>query len=279
MEQLRQRFQRIPWASFGRETPVSELARSIVPVGNFPSRLPPREAGIVVELGQPDYESYLMDIMGTAFQVGRGKLITCWHVCELLHVSEGFAHIQSTSTREGVVRKTYWPIQSKFSFVDPRLNRGNQDVDIGILTCAASGSDDCPYEVPVVSWGDSSQLGVGDEVLIGGFPLGKEMFLSLSTNRGIVQPTFYNGVISAIIPATKISETRLLQISSIAVGGISGGVVCNPTTGAVLGMVTSGLHDTASGQALPITFAIPSEVLQPYADAISFKTKDGEIWR
>jgi S1-C subfamily serine protease len=120
-------------------------------------------------------------------------------------------------------------------------------------------------------------LGVGDQVLIGGYPLGKEMFLALTTNRGIVQPTFYDGIVSAIIPPTKNTETRLLQISTIAIGGISGGVVCDPTSGAVLGMVTSGL--ISSGQSLPITYAIPSEVLQPWADAISFEVKGGKVWR
>ena len=30
----------------------------------------------MVALAEPDYEKYLMDIQGTAFQVGRGKLAT-----------------------------------------------------------------------------------------------------------------------------------------------------------------------------------------------------------
>jgi hypothetical protein len=278
MEELRKRFERIPWASFGRPTPISRLARSVLPVGNFPARLPSREAGVVIALGEPGYEQYLMDIQGTAFQVGRGKLLTCWHVCQALQIKEGRAYVQATTPREdGAWLKGYWPISAQFSFIDPRLNSGNTDIDVGIIICPARGDAAIPYEVPLIEWGNSTDLGVGDRVLIGGFPLGKEMFLALSTNRGIVQPTFYDGIVSAMIPATKNTETRLIQISTIAIGGISGGVVCDPETGAVLGMVTSGL--TKSGHSLPITYAIPSEVLQPYSDAVGFKTKGGEVWR
>ncbi|MET4332062.1 hypothetical protein ABIB80_007924 [Bradyrhizobium sp. i1.15.2] len=275
---LRERFSKIPWSSFGRQTPVATLARSVLPVGNFPGRLPSRDAGIMAALGEPDYEKYLMDIQGTAFQVGRGKLVTCWHVCEALKVKEGHSYIQTTHQRaDGVWVKGYWPVESQFSFVDPRIQRGNPDVDIGILISTAVGDDAIPYDVPPVTWGDSTQLGVGDRVLIGGYPLGKDMFLALSTNRGIVQPTFYDGIVSAIIPATKETETRLIQISTISMGGISGGVVCDPTSGTILGMVTSGLE--TAGQSMPITYAIPSEVIQPYAEAISFKVKGGEVWR
>ena len=114
-------------------------------------------------------------------------------------------------------------------------------------------------------------------MLIGGFPLGKAMFFSNPTNRGFVQPSFFEGIISAVIPAIQRGETRLFQISSVALGGISGGVVCDPRTGAVLGMVTSGL--SAGEVSLPITYAIPSEVLRPFAEAISFDVTDGTRWQ
>jgi hypothetical protein len=278
MEDLKRKFEQIPWASFGRKTAITELARSVVPVGNFPQRLKRGEVR-KVQIGEPGFEAHLMDIVGTAFQVGRGKLLTCWHVCELLEVKEGLAYIQATTEQNGTIVKTYFPVAAKCNFVDPRLNKGNPEVDVGMIICPAVSTEQIPYDVPIVQWGDSTKLGVGDPVLIGGYPLGQSMFLALATNRGVVQPTFYDGVISAIIPAIKVSETRLLQISSIAVGGISGGVVCDPSTGAVLGMVTSGLNDGKTGQSLPMTHAIPSEVLQPWADAINFKAGSGEIWR
>jgi Trypsin-like peptidase domain len=278
VEELRKKFAKIPWASFGRRMPISELARSIVPVGNFRVRLPSGESAVIKTSDEADFGNHIMDIQGTAFQVGRGKLLTCWHVCKALNIKEGFAYVQSTSERNGKVLKCYWPVGAQFSFTDPRTKSGNKDIDVGTIICPAISNKLFHYDVPIVKWGDSTEVGVGDSVLIGGYPLGRDMFLALSTNRGIVQPTFYDGIISAVIPATKPTETRLLQISSIAIGGISGGVVCNPNDGAVLGMVTSGL-ESPPGHALPITYAIPSEVLQPYADAISFKGADGEIWR
>ena len=150
-------------------------------------------------------------------------------MCQALRVTAGCAYLQTTSQRaDGTWLKGYWPIETQFSFVDPRINKGNAEVDIGVLACTAVGDYTIPYDVPQVAWGDSTQLGVGDRVLIGGYPLGKDMFLTLTTNRGIVQPTFYDGIVSAIIPATKNTETRLLQISTIAIGGISGRVVCDP---------------------------------------------------
>jgi hypothetical protein len=159
--------------------------------------------------------------------------------CQALDMKNGRAYIQTTSQRrDGVWLKGYWPIEGQFSFIDPRTKAGNVEVDIGLLVCTAVGDDTVPYDAPPVTWGDSTQLGVGDRVLIGGYPFGKDMFLALTTNRGIVQPTFHAGIVSAIIPATKNTETRLLQISTISIGGISGGVVCDPSSGAVVGMVT-----------------------------------------
>ena len=162
-------------------------------------------------------------------------------------------------------------------YYDQRFDDGGPGIDAGILICPATESEKAPYDVPPVTWGDSTKVGVGDRVLIGGFPLGKAMFFSNATNRGLVQPSFFEGIVSAVIPAIQRGETRLFQISSVALGGISGGVVCDPRTGAVLGMVTSGL--TAGEISLPITYAIPSEVLRPFADAISFDVGDGERWR
>ena len=57
---------------------------------------------------------------------------------------------------------------------------------------------------------------------------------------------------------------------------MSGGVVCDPRTGAVLGMVTSGI--TVNEISLPITYALPSEVLRPFVDAITFDSTDGTRW-
>ncbi|MGO6982556.1 trypsin-like peptidase domain-containing protein [Rhizobium leguminosarum] len=273
MDKLAAIFSKIPWTSFGRQTPISRLAKSILPVGNH-FGVQKNQSGEIISSHDPGFEDWIMDIQGTAFQCGPGKLLTCWHVCEALEVKAGNAYIHADTIFNGLPTKTYYPVSSCFNFIDPRHQKGNASVDVGVLICPVRSSDSHKYQVPAVKWGDSTQVGIGDRVLIGGYPLGRDLFLTATTNRGIVQPTFYDGIISAILPATKPEETRLFQISSVALGGISGGVVCTADTGRVIGMVTSGL--SVESVSLPITYAIPSEVLHPWVDAISFVTRDGK---
>ena len=72
---LKQALERVPWASRGRETPISRLARSIVPVGNK-AGVPKGDLALHIAIQDPAHEDWVMDIQGTAFQVGRGKLYT-----------------------------------------------------------------------------------------------------------------------------------------------------------------------------------------------------------
>jgi hypothetical protein len=239
-----------------------------VPVGDLTLSMP---------IQDPAHEDWVMDIQGTAFQVGEGKLLTCRHVCEALQVQQRRAYYYATTRLGEREAQRPYPVAMQFNFIDPRTDAGNPLVDAGMIISPAKDTPEAPYLVPPVTWGDSTRLGIGDRVVIGGFPLGRDMFFASTTNRGLVQPSFYDGIISAIIPAIQPGETRLLQISSVALGGISGGVVADASSGKVLGMVTSGL--THSGVSLPITYAIPSEVLQPWADSVSYRTDDGRICR
>lgn len=269
-------FQQIPWAYRGRRTPLAKLAQSIVPIGNKEG-VPRGDLTLSMTIQDPEHENWVMDIQGTAFQVGEGKLLTCWHVCEVLEVEQRRAYFYAnTRIGEHEAQRPY-PVAMQFNFIDPRTDAGNPLIDVGMIISPPKHIEGFPYLVPNVTWGDSTKLGVGDRVVIGGFPLGRDMFFASTTNRGLIQPSFYDGIISAIIPAIRSGETRILQISSVALGGISGGVVAEPSTGKVLGMVTSGLD--RSGVSLPITYAIPSEVLQPWADSISYKTDGGKICR
>jgi hypothetical protein len=218
-----------------------------------------------------------MDIEGTAFQVGRGKLMSCWHVAQALHTQQGEAYVYGHTSINRMEAQRPYPLVGAMKFYDIRFEDGGPGIDAAMLICPADSTQEHPYDVPSISWGDSTRVGVGDRVLIGGFPLGKGMFFANPSNRGLIQPSFFDGIISAVVPALRSGETRLFQISSIALGGISGGVVCDPESGAVIGMVTSGL--TAGDVDLPITYAIPSEVLEPFADAVSFETTDGTRWR
>lgn len=274
---FKEKLDRIPWASFGRETPISKLARSIVPAGNK-AGVPKGDLTLSVSIQDPEHEATIMDIEGTAFQVGAGKLMTCHHVTQALRIKEGEAYILANSRLNGGPAQRPYPVSHALKYIDGRFEGGGPGiVDASVLLSPAISSDETPYDVPVITWGNSTRVGVGDRVLIGGFPLGKDMFFANGSNRGLIQPSFFDGIISAVIPAIQLGETRLFQISSVALAGISGGVVCDARTGYVLGMVTSGFE--IEGVNLPITYAIPSEALQPFADAISFNGTDGRLWR
>jgi S1-C subfamily serine protease len=151
------------------------------------------------------------------------------------------------------------------------------------LIVAAKSTETLPYEVPPARWGDSTQVGIGDPVVVAGFPHGRDMFLLTKTNRGLIQPTFHSGLVSAIIPAMNATETRLFQLSVPSAGGTSGGAVFNPNTGEIIGMVFQGLQiriqgtdkgTEASDIPLPISYAIPSEIIAPYLEVITFQTAD-----
>jgi hypothetical protein len=96
------------------------------------------------------------------------------------------------------------PITKTINYIYPRSQKVNKQVDLVVLICLPKLTDYYPQRLPNVKWGDSSQLGVVDLIAIGRYPLGRNMFLFTQTNRGIVQPTFYEGIISAIHPATKL---------------------------------------------------------------------------
>ena len=77
-------------------------------------------------------------------------------------------------------------------------------------------------------------------------------------------------VISAVLPATKPYEIRMIQVSIPSAGGMSGGAMFDPTTGKVLGIITSSVH--MNGIPQPISYAIPSEIIAPYVEVITFNT-------
>ncbi|HEY6215507.1 MAG TPA: trypsin-like peptidase domain-containing protein [Pyrinomonadaceae bacterium] len=273
-EKQRKIAEKIPWASLGRETVASKVGRSLVPVGLLPfepKAWTPNMPTMPVQ--HPDMEKYLMNIVGTAIQSDRGKLITCAHVVEGLKQLQptGYFYILSRFMRQGNIVLMPYRVELVVNYYfDPRIGGANKAVDLAMLL-SVPNTDVLPYETPNVKFGDSSKLGVGDPVIIGGYPHGKEMFLWLQSNRGMIQPTFYSGIVSAIIPATKLDETRLLQIAIPAAGGMSGGAVFLPKTGEVVGMITSCVHTNGIPQ--PMSYAIPSEILAPYVEVITFETE------
>ncbi|MBI5583372.1 MAG: trypsin-like peptidase domain-containing protein, partial [Deltaproteobacteria bacterium] len=216
-------------------------------------------------------EQYLMNIVGTAIQAGNGKLVTCRHVVEAILDQGANGYILSRIMRDGTIAYVPYPIVKALRYVDPRTDAVNGEVDLSVLLVPAKSTEHAPYETPTVSWGDSSGLGVGESILVCGYPHGTEMFKFTQSNRDIIQPTFYQGIVSAILPATKPFETRIIQISIPSAGGMSGGAVFNPETGKVMGMITSCVH--MNGIPQPMSYAIPSEIIAPYVEVITFETK------
>ena len=268
----------ISWTSFGRETPAARVGRSLVPVGIYPFDLAPSisESTPAVDVTAPGSEGFLINILGTAIQAGEGKLVTCTHVVNALFKSEQKRphYILSRIFRGDTVFAVPYPIQASIPYIDIRTSKPNPKVDLATLICPVVSTEELPYEIPDVKWGDSSRLGVGDPVVVGGYPYGREMFLFTQSNRGLIQPTFYTGIVSAILPATTTDETRLLQISIPVAGGMSGGAVFLPNTGEVVGMVTACVH--AGDVPLPMSYAIPSEVIAPFVEKIGFTRKKNE---
>jgi len=263
----------IPWSYLGRETIALRLGKSILPVGILPFQPIPIEDDKMpgISIREKGAEQYLMNIVGTAIQAGDGKLVTCGHVVEALIEQKANGYILSRIIREGTVAYVPYPIVKALRYVDPRTDAVNNDVDLSVLLVPAKSTENIPYEAPNVDWGDSSKLGVGDPVLVCGYPHGTEMFKFTQSNRGIIQPTFYQGIVSAILPATKPYETRIIQISIPSAGGMSGGAMFDPQTGKVMGMVTSCVH--MNGIPQPMSYAIPSEIIAPYVEVITFTTK------
>lgn len=280
MERYRQETADIPWSSMGRETIASRIGRSLLPIGILPYDAPaydPFKPALTIASDQEGFENYLMDIVGTAIQAGDGKLVTCGHVIEAVMDRKRKGYVLSRAFRGSTVICSKRPFERAFRYIDPRSGNVNKHVDLALIPFPAVSTPEFPYEVPIVEWGQSSQLGVGDDVIVGGYPYGTDLFRTLQSNRAVIQPTFFKGIISAIIPATNETETRILQISVSVAGGISGGAVFDPITGAVLGMIMSGI--TGKGGALhPVTYALPSEVIAPYVRAINYKA-GGRHWQ
>lgn len=263
----------IPWNYLGRETIASKLGKSIVPVGILPFQPKPIEDNKMpaISIREQGAEQYLMNIVGTAIQAGDCKLVTCGHVVEALISQNARGYILSRIIREGLVVCVPYPIVKALRYVDPRTDAVNNEVDLSVLLVPAKSTENIPYEIPNVVWGDSSELGVGNQVIICGYPHGTEMFKFTESNRGIIQPTFYQGIVSAILPATKPYETRIIQVSVPSAGGMSGGAIFDPETGKVMGMITSCVN--MNGIPQPISYAIPSEIIAPYVEVITFTTK------
>ena len=264
----------IPWASMGRSNIVSQVGRSLLPIGGYDPSLSLWEHGEATrEITNRDenFERYIINIVGTGIKTGTGKLVTCHHVInaivqQQMKVYALVNHLLSPNT----IAYTSCPFDSVLKYVRPGQRHGDSGVDLAVIPFVPIDRNGNCLDIPSITWGDSTNIGVGDRVLIGGYPYGSDLFKMTKTNRGVIQPTFIDGIVSAIIPAQNERETRLLQLSTQAAGGMSGGAVFDPETGDAYGMVTSSIQ-SSNGALHPVTYAIPSEVILPYSGAVNFK--------
>ena len=267
----------IPWASMGRSNIVSQVGRSLLPIGVYDPKLSIWTYGgepKVITNRDEDFERYIIHIMGTAIRTGTGKLVTCHHVIEgvIQQRMKGYALVNHLPLPNTIVY-TACPFDSALKYVRPGQKKGDSGVDLAVIPFVPMDRNGNCLDIPSITWGDSTKIGVGDRVLIGGYPYGSDLFKMTKTNRGVIQPTFIDGIVSAIIPAQNESETRLLQLSTQAAGGMSGGAVFDPETGKAYGMVTSSIQGS-NGALHPVTYAIPSEVILPYSGSVSFKVEN-----
>ena len=270
----------IPWASMGRPSIVSQVGRSLLPIGVYDPNLSVwKYEGSSTEISNRDenFEKYIMNIVGTAIRTGTGKLVTCLHVVDdiIQQNSRGYALVSRTLA-ENTISHTACAFGSALKYVRPGQRKGDAGVDLAVIPFVPRDRHGHIIDTPSIAWGDSTKLGVGDRVLIGGYPYGSDLFKITQTNRGVVQPSFFDGIVSAIVPAQNEGETRLLQLSTPAAGGMSGGAVFCPETGEAYGMITSSIQDL-NGALHPVTYAIPSEVILPYSGAINFDTELGRM--
>ena len=272
----------IPWASMGQASVVSEVGRSLLPIGVYDRSLPVQQyEGSSKEITNQDvdFEKYLLNIVGTAIQTGTGKLVTCLHVVDDIAKlsSKGYVLV-SRKLSENTIIHTACPFDSSraIKYIRPGQKKGDAGVDLAVIPFVPRDRHGNVIDTPSIVWGDSTELAVGKRVLIGGYPYGTDLFKIAQTNRGVVQPSFFDGIVSAIIPAQNERETRLIQLSTPAAGGMSGGAVLDPETGTAYGMITSSLEDL-NGALHPVTYAIPSEVILPYSGAFNYNTELGRM--
>ena len=272
----------IPWSSMGRPNVVQQVGNCLLPIGVFDPSLPDWQDGGTTKLissRDADWEKYLMNIVGTSILTGTGKLATCLHVVDAIIQRnwKGYVLVPIKESPNTIVHTAnQFDASNSIKYVRPGQRRFDSGVDLSVIPFIPRDDHGQVVDSQSIGWGDSTQLGIGDRVLIGGYPFGTDLFTISQTNRGIVQPSFFDGVVSAILPAQNERETRLIQLSTQTAGGMSGGVVFDPETGAAFGMLTSSLEDSGGGL-LPVTYAIPSEVILPFSGSINYDSEYGRM--
>lgn len=253
----------IPWKSSGRRTHASRVAESLIPIGVLP-RDSIDLAGIAVKRLYPEeaeLRKFVLRILGSAIQLPNGNLLTPRVILDQARRQGSTVFVLLVCHDGERTINAAVPVVHFLPYIDPRSGKTNTEVD-AMLTMLP-GDPQVPFQASPIHWGDSTELGVGDSVMVAGYPMGSDLFFDYRSNRGLIQPTVYSGTIGAIVPSQKDTETRLLRITVPGLGGLSGGVVFNPKNGTVLGMLVSATHAGLVPQ--PVLYAIPSEALEGFS--------------
>ena len=165
----------IPWASMGQPSIASKVGQCLLPIGIFDSSLPiSKYEGSSKEVSSrdADFEKYLLNIVGTAILTGTGKLVTCLHVVEsIVHQkAKGYALVKRTLSKN-TIAQTACAFGSAFKYVRPGKKRGDSGVDLAVIPFVPRDRHGNIIDTQSIVWGNSAKLGVGDRVLLGGFPL------------------------------------------------------------------------------------------------------------
>ncbi len=103
---------------------LSRAGQSLVPVGHVPFepvKLPEPGGPLpAVSSTDPDFEKYLLEIVGTAIQVGEGKLATCAHVIEAVNEEKRQGYLLTRTRSENTYAFIVWPFQKALRYIDPR---------------------------------------------------------------------------------------------------------------------------------------------------------------
>ena len=256
----------IPWESKGKLTHASRVGASLVPIGVLPRNAKELVTAKWLAGEEAEARKYILRILGSAIQLRTGNLLTPRLMLDEARRTGSTVYVLIVAPYQGRVLNAAVPVVHFMPYVDPRTNAMNTEVD-AMLTILPSLKN-VDFERSHITWGDSRELGVGDAVMVAGYPMGSDLFFECRSNRGVVQPNVYAATISSIIPAQNGRETRLLRVTVPGLAGMSGGVVFNPKNGTVLGMIVSATHAGLVPQ--PALYAIPSEALDDFS-RISFR--------
>ncbi len=118
----REHAKRIPWTSMGRRSVAHRVGQSLVPVGVLPFEPVPFTGGTTPTISKdhPEWEKFLMHIVGTAIHGGDHKFVTCLHVVQAIGELRKSGYFLSRLSGSNNVFYFPYPIEITVRYMDPR---------------------------------------------------------------------------------------------------------------------------------------------------------------